>query len=209
MKYLMHMSYRAMQRLRPMGLAVLMALGAGAGLPVVSPLWAQNAPAELPAALAQAIALHDAAVAGDAEAASAAREALADLVSAEPDNAVALAYLGSTHAVIARDAFNVVSKMSNTNKGLRHLDKALELAPQDVTVRMVRANVNWNLPEMFGRRAHAVEDMIVLDQLFRAAPRPPLARAMQPIYPRLNEAAAGQGDWDGGAALAAQIAAGG
>jgi hypothetical protein len=209
MKHLVHTSYRATQRLRPLALAVLLALGAGAGLTLASPLWAQNAPAELPAALAQAIALHDAAVAGDEKAASAAREALADLVSAEPDNAVALAYLGSTHAVIARDAFNVVSKMSNTNKGLRHLDKALELAPQDVTVRMVRANVNWNLPEMFGRRGDAIEDMIVLDRLFRSAPRPRLAKAMQQIYARLNEAAAGQGDWDGGADLAAQIAAGG
>jgi hypothetical protein len=71
----MHRLYRAAVRLRPVAFAVLLALGAGTGLTPVSPLWAQDAPAELPAALSQAIALHSAAVAGDQDAASAARAA--------------------------------------------------------------------------------------------------------------------------------------
>lgn len=156
--------------------------------------------------LPEAIALHNAAAAGDNSALDDAVAMLEALNTADPQNAETVAYLGSAYAISAREGRNVVAKMRNVNKALRYLDQALEMNPSNFTVRMVRASVQSNLPPMFNRGDDAIEDMITLDRLFRAmdgAPRS-MAAAMVPIYDHLLDKAASRGDW----ATARQIAVG-
>ncbi|KIC07225.1 hypothetical protein RA19_24820 [Leisingera sp. ANG-M1] len=154
--------------------------------------------------LPEAIALHNSAAAGDAKDLDAAVSMLEALSEADPENAEIVAYLGSAYAITAREGRNVVSKMRNTNKALRHLDQALEMEPDNFSVRMVRASVQRNLPPMFNRADDAVEDMVVLDRLFQATDKAPrsMAEAMLSIYDHLLAHAASRGDWAAGRDIA-------
>ncbi|WP_160116650.1 hypothetical protein [Pseudovibrio ascidiaceicola] len=152
--------------------------------------------------------LHDKAREGDEEAAEQAVDAFTSLVKAEPKNALALAYLGSSYAISAREASVVTNKIRYTNRGLRYLDQAIVLAPQNFVVRLIRANVTSNLPSMFGRGDTALEDMLLLDQLYSAAPTPRLAGPMLGIYAKLEDAAPKESDWADKAAQAKALLAG-
>lgn len=157
------------------------------------------------AASRAAIALHDAARAGkgDPGAAVAASEAVTE---AEPDNALAWAYLGSSYAISAREAGSVTDKIRFTNRGLRYLDQAVDMAPQDPVVRLIRASVLPNLPAMFGRSEMAQADMLEMDRLYSAAPDPALAGPMVRIYAALAETGAGAQDWAAKAEAARALA---
>jgi len=156
--------------------------------------------------LQKAIALHNSAAAGDKAALADAVSMLETLVGANPQDAETVAYLGSAYAITAREKRNVVGKMRNVNNALRYLDQALEMAPNNFTVRMVRASVQRNLPPMFNRGDDAIEDMIALDRLFLAMNNAPqsMAKAMIPIYGHLLENAASRGDWASGQKIALQ-----
>ena len=143
----------------------------------------------------QGIALHDRAVQGDpgaAEEAVAHLERYLDRVLTDGD---ARAYLGSAYAMMARDASSVVNKTRYANRGVRHLDRALDTAPRSFTVRLVRANVNSSLPKMFGRGGAALEDMLALDEIYRESPSPGTARHMVGIYEELQRRAPDAGPW--------------
>ena len=158
--------------------------------------------------LNRAIALHDAARDGDENAGARAIEQLSEMARKHPRNAVVLAYLGSAYAIAARDAWNPFQKTANVNRGLRNLDAAVEMAPENFVVRLIRANVQMKLPSMFARGDDAVRDMIALDVIFRRNPNAKRARAMIAIYEKLIALAPNQGDWSAGLALARQRAAG-
>ncbi|MBO9463664.1 hypothetical protein J7443_00335 [Tropicibacter sp. R15_0] len=157
-------------------------------------------------ALESAIALHDAGRAGDKAATEQAVAAFLDLMKAEPGNAMAVAYLGSSYAITARDSRSVTDKVRFTNRGLRFLDQAVNMAPDDFTVRLIRASVAGNLPAMFGRSETAIEDGLALDKIFSAAQAPSMAPHMVGIYDMLADQAADQGDWVGKAAAARKLA---
>ncbi|MDD9799212.1 MAG: hypothetical protein OXU29_01915 [Gammaproteobacteria bacterium] len=164
---------------------------------VVSQAAVFNAHAEAPAALRQeAVELHNRARDGDENAAPQAVERLERHCKQFPEDGAAWAYLGSAYTMMGRDAPAVADKVRYTNRGIRHLDRALEIAPQDFTVRLVRANVNAALPQMFGRGDQATEDMLALDRMFRGAEASP-ARAgmMLGIYEALQARAPGRGPW--------------
>ena len=151
---------------------------------------AQAAAADFEAALA----LHDAARDGKGDAKDAVK-ALEAYAAAEPAQAKGWAYLGSAYAISARDAGSVTDKIRFTNRGLRYLDQAVEQAPQDFAVRVVRANVLMNLPAMFGRDDMLVSDMMTLHQMYQAAQSPRMAPPMVGIYGALATRAAEGGDW--------------
>nr|VFK27561.1 MAG: hypothetical protein BECKMB1821G_GA0114241_102847 [Candidatus Kentron sp. MB]VFK32109.1 MAG: hypothetical protein BECKMB1821I_GA0114274_102946 [Candidatus Kentron sp. MB]VFK75639.1 MAG: hypothetical protein BECKMB1821H_GA0114242_10282 [Candidatus Kentron sp. MB] len=77
---------------------------------------------------------------------------------AAPKDYEIMAYYGSARTMVARDSWNVLTKMGTANKGIAIIDKAIRAAPNNVTVRMVRANNSLALPEMFSRRPKARED---------------------------------------------------
>ena len=51
------------------------------------------------------------------------------------------------------------------------------------------------MPEMFERGGAALEDMLVLDEIYRDAPSPALARRMIGIYEELRRRAPDAGPW--------------
>jgi len=153
----------------------------------------------------QAVALHEAARDGDDAATARAVEAFEALVAAQPENPLANAYLGSSYALTARDARSVVDKVRFTNRGLRHLDTAVALAPNDFAARLIRANVTVALPTVFGRRDAALKDMMALDAMFDAARSPSMAGPMLGIYAQLETLAPEQADWAAKIALARTI----
>ena len=156
----------------------------------------------------EAVALHDAVRDGDSKRLDDAVTLLQTLHAEQPQNAEILAYLGSVYAILAREGRSVVSKMRDTNRALRELDRAAEIAPNNFTVRMVRANVQMNLPQMFGREDDAIDDMIMLHSIFAQSPTRThrMAEAMVPIYDSLIERAPDRADWASARQAALQIA---
>ena len=141
------------------------------------------------------IALHDAARDGDRSAAENAVEQLERYLDRFSNDGEARAWLGSVYAMMGRDASSIVNKIRYTNRGLCHLDRALDAAPRMFTVRLIRARVNSSLPKMFGRDDEALEDMLALDVIFREGPSPRLVRSMIGIYEALRDRASAAGPW--------------
>ena len=77
-----------------------------------------------------------------------------------PDRPVLLAYLGSAIALQARDGSGAMQKIVLTNRALRYLDEARELAPRSFAVLQITSGVQARLPGLFGRREQAVQDML-------------------------------------------------
>jgi tetratricopeptide (TPR) repeat protein len=75
-------------------------------------------------------------------------------------NAEMLAYLGSAYAMLGRDSSFVVGKVSNVNKGLAALDRAVKKDGSDLGIRFIRASVSYNLPAMFSRKKTAEDDYL-------------------------------------------------
>ena len=179
---------------------LLMGAGAGAGAGIGIGVALADNPL-----LEDAIALHHEGRDGNTKATAEAITLFKQIIKAEPQNAKAIAYLGSSYAITARDSKEVVDKVRYTNRGLRFLDQAVTLAPNDFAVRVIRANVANNLPELFGRQATAIEDGLVLDKMFSAAQSPAMAPAMIRIYEILGDIAPEQGDWESKAAEARNL----
>ena len=183
-------------------LAVALSL-ACASLPaaVVPPVQATNAGSageaspEVMTLREQAIELHARAVEGEEGAAEQAASRLERYLDRVAHDAEARAYLGSAYTMMARDASSVVNKTRYANRGMRHLDRALEASPRMFSVRLIRARVNSSLPKMFDRAAAALEDMLALDEIYREAPSPAMAREMIGIYEALQRRAPDAGPW--------------
>ena len=143
----------------------------------------------------QAIELHDRAVEGDEPAAETAVSHLERYLDRVSTDWEARAYLGSAYAMMARDASSVMNKTRYANRGLRHLDRALEGAPRMFSVRLIRAKVNSSLPKMFDRGDAALEDMLALDRIYRDRSSPAMAREMVEIYDELRRRAPDAGPW--------------
>jgi hypothetical protein len=145
--------------------------------------------------LREAISLHNDGRDGDAKATAEAITLLEDIIKAQPTNATALAYLGSSYSLTARDSDTVVNKMRYTNRGLRVLDQAVSIAPDDWVVRLIRANVASNLPALFNRKKTAIEDGLKLDEIFSNSQDPEMASHMVGIYKMLSKIADDDVDW--------------
>lgn len=130
------------------------------------------------------------------DAAEKAAELFERYLESDPENAEAIAYLGSSMTMKGRDAGFVINKMLFTNAGLSKLDEAIEIAPRNFLVRFIRANVNSAVPAFFFRDGKATEDMLVLDELYRKHPSPRLAGMMIEIYEQLMERAPDDGPWE-------------
>jgi len=86
------------------------------------------------------------------------------------DDYEVLAYLGSAKTMIARDSWNVVGKMSGINKGINIMDKAVREAPDNIPIRMVRANNSLKAPKFFNRSRVAKEDFLHIVGLIEKSP---------------------------------------
>ena len=152
----------------------------------------------LTATLAEAIALHDAARDSDEEAVEPVIEMLTALNRADPENVEVIAYLGSSYALVARYETGWFARWHNGRKGLKLLDQALERAPKNFTIRMVRAWVYGAMPTFLGYADDAIEEMLALHRIFSSldTPSQQMSEAMVPIYKHLVANAPNRGDWE-------------
>lgn len=84
------------------------------------------------------------------------------ILEVDDHHALAYAYLGSLTTVKGKHAYAPWKKLDHVEKGCDLMDKAVELAPQNVRVRMVRAFNNLELPSFFNRLGYAIEDLAFL-----------------------------------------------
>ena len=102
--------------------------------------------------------------AGDAEAVKEAESFLELLLEIQPDNAEARSLYGSVLAMRARDAWFPLFKADYVNRGMKEMDQAVVLSPDNIDIRMVRAKTSMALPAMFNRTDTAIEDFEYLKQ---------------------------------------------
>jgi tetratricopeptide (TPR) repeat protein len=88
----------------------------------------------------------------------------------KPEDAEVLCCLGSTYTLLAKDSSDLSSITSNVNKGIGFMDKAVRMDPDNITIRMIRANNSRNLPKFLNRRSVAYEDFEHLVSLFEKKP---------------------------------------
>lgn len=106
-----------------------------------------------------------------------------------PADSELLAYLGSAHAMLARDSSLTVNKVGNTNKGLALLDRAVRRAPDNLTIRIIRGSVAYELPPMFSREKTAQDDYLFVVKAAQAGARVSPERLSE-IYYKLGQLSA-------------------
>ena len=133
--------------------------------------------------------------------------ALRRLQREDPWDAETAVYLDNAYAIAFHNGWFGPSRLIDVARAVHHLNAALEFAPDSFEVRMVRASVQSSLSRIFGRRGTAIEDAIVLDQMFRRIenPHPAIASTMLPIYDFLAKATPGKGNWSEGRRKASEV----
>ena len=89
--------------------------------------------------------------------------------SLSPNDEEVQVYLGSATTMVGRDSWNVLSKISSVNKGIKMMDEAVVTMPDSIVVRMVRANNSLDLPDLFNRKEIAKKDFQHLEMLITKA----------------------------------------
>ncbi|MFD0672347.1 hypothetical protein [Cohnella sp. GCM10027633] len=106
-----------------------------------------------------AIGRHNKAVRGNPAAVRDAHRQFAELRAIDSQHALLEAYYGSTLAMLARDADQLIDKADKAQHSLDILDRAVAMAPGDAVVRLIRANVCMRLPDrIFDRTQTAIDD---------------------------------------------------
>ncbi len=77
-------------------------------------------------------------------------------------NAVALAYRGSLWTMQARNSWWPPNKMKFLKRGGEELDRAVEIAPDNVMVRLIRGINGLGLPEYADRLQTSLEDFLII-----------------------------------------------
>jgi tetratricopeptide (TPR) repeat protein len=113
------------------------------------------------------IAWHNLAVLEQSGAANKAFALLSKLYETTPKDNEVLAYLGSAKIMVARDSWNFLSKISEVNKGIALLDKAVANEKDNVVIRIVRVNNSLALPGFLSREKKAKQDLNYLVELFK------------------------------------------
>lgn len=103
-------------------------------------------------------ALHDRGVQGDAKAVVECIETLEAVLAKEPDNQLALVYLGSAYTLRSRDLWIGPKKLETLKRGGQLMDQAVAAQPDNPRVRLIRAVNSLKLPRLFNRRKLALED---------------------------------------------------
>jgi tetratricopeptide (TPR) repeat protein len=122
----------------------------------------QQKPNDIETLLALGKLYHDHGVAGDKEAVDRGFTYLDKVIEHDPTNAVAWAYRGSLWTMRGRDAWFPFTKLKHVDKGIDELDKAAELGPDNIAVRITRGINNVQLPSMFKRLGTALKDFSFL-----------------------------------------------
>ena len=76
----------------------------------------------------------------------------------EKDNSVYLAYLGGFQTIWANHTMNPISKLKTFNRGKKNLEKAVEMASDNIEIRFLRLSVQKNAPTFLGYHQHIETD---------------------------------------------------
>ncbi len=79
-----------------------------------------------------------------------------------PKTPVFLAYQGGFQTLWAKHTVNPYTKFATFMKGKKNIDKAVQLAPDDVEIRFVRHSIQKNIPGFLGYKDNLKEDSIFL-----------------------------------------------
>lgn len=116
------------------------------------------------------IAYHNLSVIGKKGACGKAFSILTRAYELAPNDYEILVYLGSTRTLMGRDAIIPFAKLYQVNKGCRIMDEAISKAPDNIVVRLTRANNSLALPEFFNRAKYAEKDLLYLLKLSKKDP---------------------------------------
>ncbi|NGP86988.1 tetratricopeptide repeat protein [Fodinibius halophilus] len=93
-----------------------------------------------------------------------AEEHFRKILSQNKTHALTMAYLGSLITLKGKYARKRWDKMDLVKEGCALMDKAVDLQPQNIKVRMIRAFNNVELPGFFNRLMYAIADLEFLRQ---------------------------------------------
>ena len=103
-----------------------------------------------------------------------------------PEDALLLALLGSSTSMVGRDEWNIVTKMGKANEGFGFLDKAVTMAPDNVFIRIIRANNSMQIPASFGRQKIAKGDLLHIEGIIQKAPKEVTVGLQTEVYYKLG-----------------------
>lgn len=115
-------------------------------------------PDDLELLLKLGIAYHDKAENGDKNAMRKCEDILSQILERDENNYLALAYLGSILTMKGRQVNLLWQKIKYVKQGIEKIDKAVDIQPDNLRVRLVRAINSLNLPSFFYRLKNSLED---------------------------------------------------
>lgn len=143
------------------------------------------------------------------EAAKLAEQYFQQLTTLEPTNALALAYLGSTLAMRARDTTWPFRRLGLIKEGNRTQDRAVALDTNSAPVRLKRAICSFHQPGFLGREQIARDDLAWLWKTITEKPDtlPPGDRQDVALFyggslKKQNQTAEARKAWETGIAIA-------
>lgn len=128
-------------------------------------------PAQWEELFEKAVRLHKEAAEGSKGAAREVYGLLKRVREMAPGNSLVEAYYGSATAMQGRDASDIGQRMEMTQKGLEILDRSISADPENIDIRVLRANLCHRLPgKYFHRTATAVADFSYLAERYERDP---------------------------------------
>ena len=118
----------------------------------------KNEPNNIQALTELGVQYHDLGVAGDHKAVEQGEEILKKVLSLDSTNAFATGYYGSILSLKARDASMPWTKIKYAKQGFEQLDKSIQMNPEDLDVRLIRAMNSYQVPKIMKRLSLAFDD---------------------------------------------------
>ena len=138
--------------------------------------------------------LYQRGLAGDKNAVVECIAALESILKSEPGNQLARVYLGSAYTLRSRDLGFGPKKLSTLTKGVSLMDEAVNAAPDNARVRLVRALTSESLPFFLGRHKAARDEFYALVEIVHRDPSRLSGNDQQLLYLNAGLVAKGDGD---------------
>ncbi len=82
-------------------------------------------------------------------------------------SAILTAYIGALQALKAKHAWNPYSKISNVNRSLKTLAKAVKMDRENLEIRFIRFSIEYNTPSFLGYGKNLEEDKMEILKHFK------------------------------------------
>ncbi len=151
-------------------------------------------PQDLDSIIRRGIAYHNIAHARVKGVAKEAVSYLKKAIKLYPDDALLLVLQGSCTTMIGRDSEAIRDKMRYVNQGTALIDSAVRMAPDHVTVRMVRANNSSGLPNLFKRKRFTKEDLLHIEGIIKKSLKDVKPELQAQVYYKLGKIYKNEGD---------------